>query len=133
MVFFFTYTQVKTNDQNLGFSCAIAFCLVSLCFSLTDLTFIYESNKSKSRIYFENIWATNRHHRRCCVKLGEVTSVALQAAASLSTGTLSQTLDIAMSGWWPNTPHTGGIAASCPFPPISQAADEYQDRVMSGW
>ena len=29
MVFFFAYTQVRNNDQNVGFSCAISFCLVS--------------------------------------------------------------------------------------------------------
>ena len=27
MAFFFAYTQVKTNAQNLGFNCAIGFCL----------------------------------------------------------------------------------------------------------
>jgi MFS family permease len=27
MVFFFAYTQVRTKSQNLGFSCAIGFCL----------------------------------------------------------------------------------------------------------
>ena len=29
MVFFFAYSQVKNNQQNLGFSCGISFCLVS--------------------------------------------------------------------------------------------------------
>ena len=29
MTFFFAYTQVRTNGQNLGFTCAISFCLVS--------------------------------------------------------------------------------------------------------
>jgi hypothetical protein len=27
MAFFFAYTQVRTNAQNLGFTCAISFCL----------------------------------------------------------------------------------------------------------
>ena len=27
MVFFFAYTQVRTGAQNLGFNCAISFCL----------------------------------------------------------------------------------------------------------
>lgn len=27
MAFFFAYTAVKNNDQNLGFTCAIYFCL----------------------------------------------------------------------------------------------------------
>jgi hypothetical protein len=27
MVFFFAYTQVRTNAQNLGFTCAISFCV----------------------------------------------------------------------------------------------------------
>lgn len=30
MAFFFAYTQVRSNAQNLGFTCAISFCLVSL-------------------------------------------------------------------------------------------------------
>ena len=30
MVFFFAYTQVRSNAQNLGFTCAISFCLVSV-------------------------------------------------------------------------------------------------------
>jgi len=30
MAFFFAYTEVKSNAQNLGFTCAISFCLVSL-------------------------------------------------------------------------------------------------------
>jgi len=30
MIFFFAYTQVKSNAENNGFSCAISFCLVSL-------------------------------------------------------------------------------------------------------
>jgi hypothetical protein len=29
MAFFFAYTEVKSNAQNLGFTCAISFCLVS--------------------------------------------------------------------------------------------------------
>lgn len=29
MTFFFAYTQVRSNAQNLGFTCAISFCLVS--------------------------------------------------------------------------------------------------------
>lgn len=29
MVFFFCYTQVRTPAQNVGFTCAISFCLVS--------------------------------------------------------------------------------------------------------
>ena len=29
MVFFFAYTQVRSSSQNLGFNCAISFCLVS--------------------------------------------------------------------------------------------------------
>ena len=28
MAFFFAYTEVKSNAQNLGFTCAISFCLV---------------------------------------------------------------------------------------------------------
>jgi len=28
MAFFFAYTEVKNNAQNLGFTCAISFCLV---------------------------------------------------------------------------------------------------------
>lgn len=28
MAFFFAYTQVRSNAQNLGFTCAISFCLV---------------------------------------------------------------------------------------------------------
>lgn len=28
MSFFFAYTEVKSNAQNLGFTCAISFCLV---------------------------------------------------------------------------------------------------------
>jgi hypothetical protein len=27
MIFFFAYTQVRTNAQNLGFTCAISFCV----------------------------------------------------------------------------------------------------------
>ena len=27
MVFFFCYTQVRTESQNIGFTCAISFCL----------------------------------------------------------------------------------------------------------
>ena len=27
MAFFFAYTQVRSNAQNLGFTCAISFCL----------------------------------------------------------------------------------------------------------
>ena len=34
MVFFFAYSQVKTNGQNLGFTAAISFCLVSPTFLL---------------------------------------------------------------------------------------------------
>lgn len=30
MVFFFAYTQVRTASENVGFTCAISFCLVSL-------------------------------------------------------------------------------------------------------
>jgi len=45
MIFFFTYTQVRSNAQNLGFSCAINFCLVSfellLLRQLTDCQNIY--------------------------------------------------------------------------------------------
>lgn len=33
MVFFFAYTQVRTNAENNGFTCAISFCLVSRSFS----------------------------------------------------------------------------------------------------
>jgi hypothetical protein len=29
MAFFFAYTQVRTAAQNVGFNCAISFCLVS--------------------------------------------------------------------------------------------------------
>jgi parvulin-like peptidyl-prolyl isomerase len=29
MAFFFAYTQVKSNAENTGFTCAISFCLVS--------------------------------------------------------------------------------------------------------
>lgn len=32
MAFFFAYTQVKSNAENLGFTCAIGFCLVSAPF-----------------------------------------------------------------------------------------------------
>ena len=28
MIFFFCYTQVRTEAQNVGFNCAISFCLV---------------------------------------------------------------------------------------------------------
>ena len=35
MVFFFAYTQVRTNGENTGFTCAISFCLVSLPFLLS--------------------------------------------------------------------------------------------------
>lgn len=34
-MFFFAYTQVKTNAQNNGFTCAISFCLVSSAPSLS--------------------------------------------------------------------------------------------------
>jgi len=30
MAFFFAYTQVRNNAQNLGFNCAIGFCLVRI-------------------------------------------------------------------------------------------------------
>lgn len=30
MAFFFAYTEVKSNAQNLGFTCAISFCLVGI-------------------------------------------------------------------------------------------------------
>jgi hypothetical protein len=32
MAFFFAYTEVKSNAQNLGFTCAISFCLVCVSF-----------------------------------------------------------------------------------------------------
>ena len=35
MAFFFAYTEVKSNAQNLGFTCAISFCLVCLPFYST--------------------------------------------------------------------------------------------------
>lgn len=34
MAFFFAYTEVKSNAQNLGFTCAISFCLVCIITSL---------------------------------------------------------------------------------------------------
>jgi hypothetical protein len=39
MAFFFAYTEVKSNAQNLGFTCAISFCLVSLHCSSSCLPF----------------------------------------------------------------------------------------------
>lgn len=36
MVFFFAYTQVRSADQNLGFNCAISFCLVCSKRSFAD-------------------------------------------------------------------------------------------------
>jgi MFS family permease len=37
MAFFFAYTEVKSNAQNLGFTCAISFCLVSRSYCPLDI------------------------------------------------------------------------------------------------
>lgn len=39
MAFFFAYTQVRNNDENLGFTAAISFCLVSYPFLSLPLSF----------------------------------------------------------------------------------------------
>lgn len=47
MAFFFAYTQVKSNAENNGFSCAISFCLVSpsshLLFPLLHVAYIAQA------------------------------------------------------------------------------------------
>jgi hypothetical protein len=49
MAFFFAYTQVRSNAENTGFTCAISFCLVSsalrLPFPLLQVAQITQPNK----------------------------------------------------------------------------------------
>ena len=49
MAFFFAYTQVKSNAQNFGFSCAIGFCLVSACLFPISLCTWLHSHAGNSR------------------------------------------------------------------------------------
>ena len=41
MAFFFAYTQVRTNAQNTGFTCAISFCLVSFSTLIPSLLMLF--------------------------------------------------------------------------------------------
>lgn len=41
MAFFFAYTQVRTEAENFGFTCAISFCLVSLLLFTPVLTYLF--------------------------------------------------------------------------------------------
>jgi hypothetical protein len=52
MAFFFAYTEVKSNAQNLGFTCAISFCLV--CRSPPDIAPLLTC---KQNIYYGTLYA----------------------------------------------------------------------------
>lgn len=47
MAFFFAYTEVKSNAQNLGFTCAISFCLVCDSTSVLALPCITTDSKTE--------------------------------------------------------------------------------------
>jgi hypothetical protein len=53
MAFFFAYTEVKSNAQNLGFTCAISFCLVcgSLLILLILIRFLHFPQRFHLRPY----------------------------------------------------------------------------------
>jgi hypothetical protein len=52
MAFFFAYTEVKSNAQNLGFTCAISFCLVH-----TLLPQVERSLTCGQNIYYGTLYA----------------------------------------------------------------------------
>jgi hypothetical protein len=54
MAFFFAYTEVKSNAQNLGFTCAISFCLVC---TITTLTSSIRSLICIQNIYYGTLYA----------------------------------------------------------------------------
>jgi hypothetical protein len=60
MVFFFAYTTVRTPAQNVGFSCAVNFCLVS--------SIIVPIGPNIANVYPRRISITaayTRTHRKC--------------------------------------------------------------------
>lgn len=77
MAFFFAYTQVRTEAQNFGFTCAISFCLVSHSFRLT-LPIMY----------------LRQNLGTCCMQATSHSSKAKEGAEKASTNSSSSTKTI---------------------------------------
>jgi hypothetical protein len=143
MAFFFAYTQVKSNAQNFGFSCAISFCLVSAPTFLTN--FMSSSRSSSTHGHVGTVLPT------ACAGQTAILPVATKAAQPRDPEPSDEhelryrrhvwvvglslhrrewrCLEPVMSGWCAfTTPHPRGVRESCKFGLIPSCRSQ-----MSGW
>lgn len=79
MAFFFAYTQVRNNAQNLAFTCCIGFCLVSQSFFLYRFFFaLYSPHHVPQEVFLRLLQQSNS----CVSILGLLSRLPLDYAAT---------------------------------------------------